>query len=54
MLKKKRTTTDLDFGMNLTLDATARKEIEQMNAADVTLYTFARCVLDAGSPRFAF
>ena len=53
MLNKKRTMANLEFGMNLTLDATAKKEIEQMNAADRSLYNFARCVLYSGSPRFA-
>lgn len=51
-LYKKRTSIDLELGMNMTLDDTARKEIAELNAADVTLYNFARCVLDAGSPRF--
>ena len=53
LLYKERTSIDLELGMNLTLDYTARKEIEELNAADVTLYNFARCVLDAGSPRFS-
>ena len=34
------------------VDDEVRQEIEKMNAADMTLYQFVRCVLAAGGPRF--
>ncbi|CAK9087635.1 unnamed protein product [Durusdinium trenchii] len=40
-----------NFSMDL-VDAQVRKEIEEMNGADLILYHFVRCVLAAGGPRF--